>query len=373
MRVAMVSTFPPDRCGIGRFTWSLADAMCQVPGVSVEIARLVGPYSAASAPGSPVVMAFDPDSPVSVRVAARRLSQADSVVIQHEFGIYGRNDGESVVDLVNGIDAPVAVVLHTVLPEPSPGQRRIIEALAASADTLIALSSSAESLLISGYGVDPAQVLVIPHGSQWSPLPVIHRSRRKLLTWGLLGPGKGIERAIAAISGLTAMRSEVEYRITGQLHPSVLRHSGQAYRRQLEDLVRAAGLEGQVIFDDRYQSERDLLSVVADADIVLLPYDNREQICSGVLTEAVAAGRPVVATAFPHAVEMLGSGAGIVVDHDDSAAMTRAIATLMGDELAYRRAAGAAGQLGATLSWNTVAHRYVERLASGSNREDVIA
>ena len=377
MCVAMVSTFPPDRCGIGRFTWSLAGALNRVPGVSVEIARLVGPFSPPADPTTPVVMEFDPDSPVSVQVAARRLGTADAVVVQHEFGIYGGDDGAAVVNLVDAIAAPVTVVLHTVLPEPSPNQHRIIQALARSADTLIALSSSAEDLLISRYSVDPAMVTVIPHGSQWAPLPVVHRPRRNLLTWGLLGPGKGIERAIAAVAGLRSVRSEVVYRIVGQIHPSVLRHSGQAYRHHLEGLVRNAGLDGQVVFDDRYQSERDLLGVVADSDIVLLPYDNREQICSGVLTEAVAAGKPVVATAFPHAIEMLGSGSGFVVDHDHPTAMTDALTTLMTDELAYRRAAGAATQLGTTLSWDTVAHRYADLLArqltSQSNRADVSA
>lgn len=362
VRAALVSTYPPDRCGIGRFSWSLSAAMRRLPGVSVDIVRLVGPGDASSE-FPEVVMELDPRSPVAVRSAARRLGRADAAIIQHEFGIYGPDDGAAVVELVSAIDIPKIVVLHTVLRTPSRNQRAVTRALAGSADGLVALSRSAEELLVNRYGIDPAMVTMIPHGSSWAPQPVTPRPRRNLLTWGLLGPGKGIERAISAVADLDVPDPGAVYRILGQIHPSVLRRSGPAYRTQLEKLVAAKGLGDGVQFDDRYQDESGLLRAVAAADVVILPYDNKEQISSGVLTEAVAAGRPVVATAFPHAVEMLSGGAGIIVDHDDPAGMTDAIASLLTDELAYRRTADCAAELGAKLGWDAIAGRYAKLLS----------
>ena len=373
LRVALVSTYPPDRCGIGRFSWSLSTAMRRVPGMSLDIVRLVGPGDISSNDPD-VVMELDPRSPVAVRSAARRLGRADVAIIQHEFGIYGPDDGAAVIDLVSALDIPAVVVLHTVLRDPSPNQRAIIRALATSTDGLVALSGSAEDLLLtSRYGIDPAMVTMIPHGSSWAPQPVTPRPRRRLLTWGLLGPGKGIERAIGAVADLDIPSPRAVYRVVGQIHPSVLRRSGPAYRTHLEELVAAKGLGEGVEFDDRYQDEAGLLRAVAGADVVVLPYDNNEQISSGVLTEAVAAGRPVVATAFPHAVEMLGGGAGIVVDHDDRSAMTEAIATLLTDELAYRRTADAAAELGAKLGWDAIAHRYTKLLSGLVSTAGIVA
>jgi glycosyltransferase involved in cell wall biosynthesis len=362
LRAALVSTYPPDRCGIGRFSWSLSTAMRRLPGVSVDIVRLVGPGDISSKVPD-VVMELDPRSPVAVRSAARRLGRADVAIVQHEFGIYGPDDGAAVVDLVSALDIPAIVVLHTVLRDPSLNQRAITRALAASADGLVALSGSAEDLLVNRYGIDPALVTMIPHGSSWAPQPVTPRPRRNLLTWGLLGPGKGIERAISAVADLDIPGPNAVYRIVGQIHPSVLRRSGPAYRTHLEELVADNGLGDGVRFDDRYQDEAGLLRAVAAADVVILPYDNKEQISSGVLIVAGAAGRPVVATAFPHAIELLGGGAGIIVDHDDPAAMTEAIATLLTDELAYRRTADCAAELGKKLGWDAIAGRYTKLLS----------
>jgi polysaccharide biosynthesis protein PslF len=173
----------------------------------------------------------------------------------------------------------------------------------------------------------PEKVFVIPHGA--ADNRVIASSpaggaRRKVLTWGLLGPGKGIEHAIDAMAVLRGRGLRAEYQVAGQTHPRVLDRDGEAYRQALMARARDREVADRVHFDARYLPADALGRLISSADVVLLPYDSPEQVTSGVLIEAVAAGKPVVSTRFPHAVELLRSGAGLLVDRQDPADIARA-------------------------------------------------
>ncbi|MGH8924369.1 MAG: glycosyltransferase [Acidimicrobiia bacterium] len=303
---------------------------------------------------------LDPSSVLGIDRARKVLERYSAVLIQHEFGIYGPNDGEAVVDLVQGLDTPVMTVLHTVPVRPTMNQRRILEELAQHSDVLSVPSHSARAAFEDLFGISASGVAVLPHGSSWKPAEPPPGHRRQLLTWGLLGPGKGIERALEAIAPLRSLTPAPRYRIVGQIHPNILRRHGPAYRDSLMELVDALSLSGMVRFDESYQSEISLYRAVADADVIVIPYDNDEQVCSGVLTEALSAGRPVVATNFPHARELLGSGAGVVIDHEDIEGMTAAIKRLLTDDFAYRRAMEEARSMAHRLSWSTIARRHIE-------------
>jgi glycosyltransferase involved in cell wall biosynthesis len=221
------------------------------------------------------------------------------------------------------------------------------------------MTATARRRVIALYGADPAAVRTIPHGA------VDHRraagkrasgTRPLVLTWGLLGPGKGIEWAIDALPGLRDLNPR--YLVLGATHPRVLEREGHAYRHGLSRHARALGVSDLLELDDTYLPVADLFDVVASADLVLLPYDSREQVTSGVLIEAVAAGRPVVSTAFPHAVELLTDGAGLVVPQRDPTALGAAVRRVLTEPgLAHRLAACAARQA-PTLFWETVAERY---------------
>lgn len=361
-RVAMVTTYPPSRCGIARFSHSLNRALARI-GAPAEVLRIVRPGDQAAHPSSGVVMEFDPDADISVDLVRRRLRNFDAVVVQHDFGLYGRDDGAMVERLVENADLPVITVLHTVVADPSPSQRRIIASLARHSSTLVAPSQSAADALAVRYGLDPRLFSVIPHGCGWQAAPPNRSPRRRLLSWGLLGPGKGIERAVEAVSHLRDLEPQPLYHVAGQLHPLVMRSSGRCYRSMVEELVESLDVVDLVDFDARYQTEDGLRSVVADADVVVIPYDNREQVCSGVLTEALAAGRPVVATDFPHARELLSGGAGFLVDHDDIHQMAAAIRLLLVDDDIYESAVNAARRVAAPLGWDVVAGRYAQLLA----------
>jgi glycosyltransferase involved in cell wall biosynthesis len=179
-----------------------------------------------------------------------------------------------------------------------------------------------------------------------------------VLTWGLLGPGKGIEWGIRALAERGAPSVRPRYVVAGQTHPKVVLENGEAYRDSLRQLTRELDLEGDVVFDDRYRDASQLAALVSDADVVLLPYDSREQTTSGVLMEAISAGRPVIATRFPHALEMLSGGAGILVDHENPAQIAAALSDVIEhrDLVAGMRMAAAEETL--ETAWDEVGARY---------------
>ena len=243
--------------------------------------------------------------------------------MQHEYGLYGGTDGDEILDILCSLTVPSIVVAHTVLLDPTEHQRQVLEAISKAASAVVVMAETARQRLCSRFNVDASKVTTIPHGATLaSPDYRPDRSGRPaLLTWGLLGPGKGIEWAIDAMMDLRALRPRPRYVVAGRTHPKVVSSEGEAYREMLVARTWAKGVAPSVTFDAAYRDLPSLTRLVQDATVVVLPYDSQDQVTSGVLVDALAAGRPVVATAFPHAVELLSSGAGIVVPHRDATAL----------------------------------------------------
>jgi glycosyltransferase involved in cell wall biosynthesis len=181
-----------------------------------------------------------------------------------------------------------------------------------------------------------------------------------LLTWGLLGPGKGVEWVIDALAMLPDLRDRIHYTVAGETHPKIKANDGEQYREMLKRRAELLGVSGQVVFDDRYRSLPSLLGLINDATCVVLPYDSDDQITSGVLVDAVSAGRPVIATRFPHAVELLSDGAGIVVPHRDAVSLAHAIRRVATDESVLQEMASATWSLAAEHRWSAIAAKYVD-------------
>ena len=371
----MLSTFPPTACGIATFAAALSAALV-ARGAAVDVVRC-GPGQALEDPL--VVASLGDGSAARWTACVGALNATDVVIVQHEYGIYDGPDGDAVLSLMAAIDVPVVLVAHTVVSEPSAGQRVVLERACARADTVAVMTATARARLLAGFDVDARKVIVIPHGATTPPAAtttstveasdaacasagVVGSSpsgrRPRLLTWGLLGPGKGIEWAIDAIAELDDLDPAPTYLIAGATHPKVRQQSGEAYRSMLVERARRSGSGAKISFDDSYRDLESLTDLIRAADLVVLPYDSDDQVTSGVLVDAVAAGRPVVSTAFPHAVELLASGAGIVVPQRDPHALAAAIRAVLSDPDRARAMAAEARRLAPDLSWAAVAARY---------------
>src|SRR6202167_3371427 len=234
----------------------------------------------------------------------------------------------------------------------------------AKADAVVAMTMTARDRLVAGYAVDMTKVAVIAHGAPALQTtmaePTFRTGQFTVLTWGLLGPGKGIEWGIEAMAMLQDLQPVPRYMVAGQTHPKVLLHEGDACRDRLREQVRRAELGTMITFDGHYRNANALASLVRSADVVLLPYDSTEQVTSGVLIEAVAAGKPVVATQFPHARELLAGGAGLLVPHRHPAAIAAALRSLVTPRDVMTRMAPTAAATAPRLLWPAIAGQYRE-------------
>ncbi len=382
LHIGILSTYPPTQCGLATYTRALVDGIEAVRGTrdGVGVVRVVDRIDHIPDVDAPeVVGAAVPGGP-GWELAADVLSTFDIVSVQHEYGIYGNNDGEAVVDILDRITVPVVTTLHTVQNGPDAHRATLLREIAVRSAATVVTSESARRRLLTEFGMDPHAVFVVPHGAHLFPPVAPPDPRPRILTWGLIRPGKGIEWMILAMKRLRHLEPAPLYVIAGATHPHTVDREGEAYREYLQGLVHRAGLDDVVQFVDSYLDDATLARLVGEAKVVVVPYDTTDQVSSGVLIEAIGAGKPVVATDFPHAREMLASGAGEIVPHAEPPALAAAVERLLTDPAAYAAAAEAARRLARHLSWPEVARRFLEvletvadrtpdRLADGDRRE----
>jgi glycosyltransferase involved in cell wall biosynthesis len=355
----ILSSYPPTPCGLATFTAALASGLA-ANDAEVGIVRVLD-SGGQTVPSDRVVGELVNGSRRSLVAGSESLNQFDVAVVQHEYGLYGGPDGDEVLEILGSLNVPSIVIAHTILKSPTPHQRSVLNEVAALADRVVVMTEAARSRLCGGFDVDSSKVTTIAHGAAIPARRVVpdRSGRPVILTWGLIGPGKGIERAIEAMRTLHNLPMRPRYLVAGQTHPKVLAAHGESYRQDRIEQAERHGISSSVDFDADYRDVASLTALIQSSKVVVLPYDSKDQVTSGVLVDAIAAGRPVVATAFPHALELLSSGAGLVVDHDDPDAMALALRrVLTKPELAAKMAAEAS-RLAPGLGWSVVAGEYL--------------
>lgn len=354
--IGLLTSFPPTPCGIATFSAGLADGL-SAKGSDVSVVRVA---DGAESTSSVVVGELVNGSTASIAACSEMLNQRDVAVIQHNYDLYGGAGSSEVVDVIDGLRVPTVVVAHEVLKNPTTQQRSVMDAIAAKVDRIVVMSEAANDRLTLEYAVDRHKVITIGRGATLPTVAPLKRAGRPtLLTWGLMGPGKGVERVIDAMDSLKDLRGQPRYLVAGATHPRVLAADGDAYREACVERARSAGVATSVHFDSIYRSTASLSALIQTSAAVVLPYDSTDQANSGVLVDALAAGRPVVATAFPHAVELLGSGAGVVVSHDDPDALAFALRRMLTDPRMTGDMAAEARRLAPTLGWPVAATAFV--------------
>jgi glycosyltransferase involved in cell wall biosynthesis len=368
MRTAIVSTYPPRACGIGTFS---ADLRATLAGTDmVTAADLVAVVHEPSSPQrrgvlATIVQAVRGDYVRTARMLGRL--DVDVVLLQHEFGIFGGRDGEYVLSFAQELAQPLVVTLHTVLSEPTPHQQEVLSELCAEAELVIVMTDTALRLLVESGTCTEEKVRVVPHGA---PARIVARTAReparrstssavdypfRLSTFGLISPGKGLETVLDALPELVERHPEIVYTIAGRTHPDVSRREGERYRLMLERRVLELGLGDHVEFDDRFLSVNELADLLAATDVFVTPYGSREQIASGALTFAIAAGCAVVSTPYWYAQDMLASGAGLLVPFRDPEALANAVSSYIEQPDTLLAARTEARRIGSTLAWPAVA------------------
>ncbi len=368
MRTAIVSTYPPRACGIGTFS---ADLRATLTGTgTVTVADLVAIVHEPSSPQrrsllATIAQAVRGDYVRTARMLGRL--DVDVVLLEHEYGIFGGRDGEYVLSFARELAQPLVVTLHTVLSEPTPHQAEVLTELCSEAELVIVMTDTALRLLVESGACPEEKVRVVPHGA---PVRIAERAAGevralqptssagdpfRLSTFGLISPGKGLETVLEALPAMLERHPEIVYTIAGRTHPDVSRREGERYRLMLERRVLELGLGGQVEFDDRFLSIDELSDLLAATDVFLTPYGSREQIASGALTFAIAAGCAVVSTPYWYAQDMLASGAGILVPFRDPEALADAVCTYVERPDMLIAARAEAQRIGSTLAWPAVA------------------
>ena len=352
VRFGVLGTYAPTLCGVARFSAGLSDAL-RALGNDVDIVRI------ADGPESPDDDELVNGSAASVAACAARLNRGDVAVIQHQYGLYGGTHGDEVLSLIEALQVPSVLVAHEILEHPSPHERWVMERMVAMTDRVVVMSVAARDRLCGDYGVEPRKVAMIPHGGTVFSGPRLKRpSRPTILTWGMLAPGKGIERVIDVMSSLQTVAGRPRYVVVGQTDPREAALHGDSYREACIERARSNGVADSVSFDPRSYNRASLTALIQSSAVVVLPYDSTDQVSSAILVEAIANGRPVVATPFPHAVELLSGGAGILVDHDDSDALASALRRVLTQPRLAGAMAAEARQLAPDFAWSTVAGAY---------------
>jgi glycosyltransferase involved in cell wall biosynthesis len=356
----ILSSYPPTPCGLATFSAALASGL-SAHNSEVNVVRVVD-AGGEIALGGRVVGELVNGSPGSVNDSSDALNRSDVAIVQHEYGLYAGRDGDEVLEVLGALEVPSIVIAHTILADPTPHQRSVLNEVAAQADGVVVMTEAARWRLCENFDVDQRKVTTIAHGAA-VPATRVQRDRvghPTMLTWGLIGPGKGIERVIEAMRTLQDLPAPPRYLVAGQTHPKVLATQGETYRRDRMNQAERHGLSTSVVFDADYRDVESLTALIQSSTVVVLPYDSTDQVTSGVLVDAIAAGRPVIATAFPHAVELLSSGAGLVVDHSDPDAMALALRTVLTNPELAANMSAEASRIAPSLGWSNIASEYLE-------------
>lgn len=379
--VAFVSTYVPRKCGIATFCHDNAKAVCKAQGTRLGENQKV---QVVALHKSTDEFRYGPEVGFVLRQQQRRdyleaaeflnISPVDVVCLQHEYGIFGGDDGKYALDLLEALQKPVVTTLHTILSTPSEGQRTVMQRVCEISNQVAVIAKRGKNMLAEIYGVDPAKIVHVPHGVPNVPFmdPGYYKDqyrlegKKVLLTFGLIGPGKGIEYAIDAVGLLAKDFPNLTYVVLGATHPEVKRQFGEAYRVGLEQKAAALGIKDNVLFFDRYVSDEQLLEFLLMADLYITPYLAKEQISSGTLSFAMGCGKAIVSTPYWYAEEMLADGRGLLAPFSDPAGMADQLRRMLADEVECNQVRKRAYQFTRSMVWEEVGRQYLETFSKAA-------
>ncbi len=379
--LTFVSTFPPRECGIATFTQDLLfNLINENPEIKANVCAIDGnkdssAYGCLSPliyPKSRVAYIIKDTDQISFVEAAHKInaSRTDVVNIQHEYGLYGGSWGRYILDFMDVLEKPIVTTLHTVMPKPPEEAKAVMREIYRLSAEVVVPGHVGVDILNKAYDLRPEKVRVIPHGvpdvpfiSSERPKKKLGFSRRFVLgSFGLLHPAKGIEFVLEALPKVIADNPAINvlYLIVGETHPNVVKNEGESYRARLKELIANLDLEQNVKFVDKYLTNRNLILHFLATDICVMPYLSRDQIVSGVLSQAVGCGKAIIATPYLHALDALADERGVILESGSSDEIAEAITMLMRNDHLRREMEIRTYMYGRSITWKEVARRYKE-------------
>jgi len=373
MKLAYIGTYPPRECGIGTFTMNLYKSM-------------VKNNSIVEGSNSGFIVALNDhelsyDYPEEVKLTIRQehqrdylkavkyinLSGADFCILEHEFGIFGGQNGVYILPLLHRLEVPLIVTLHTIIKTPSYDQKAVLVEICKMAKKIVVMSYKAIEFLTTIYKVDQRKIVYIEHGvpdikfnHAQSKKEFNLENKKVLLTFGFISRNKGIETVIKALPKVIEKYPEVLYMILGKTHPNVLRYSGEEYRIYLRQLVKNLNIGKNVYFLNEFTNQKDLFRYLYASDIYVTPYLNEAQITSGTLSYAVGVGSAVVSTPYWHATELLANGRGKLFDFNDSEGLSNILLELLDKPDELKKLRQTAFDYGKEITWPKTGEKYIE-------------
>ncbi len=380
MKLAVIGNYLPRQCGIATFTTDLCNSLAKILKKSDDRLAVVAMDDVETGYLYPPRVGFQIRANVQSDYihAAEFLNvhKFDAAILQHEFGIFGGEDGSYILHLIKNMRMPVIVTLHTVLREPTDGQRAVTRQLAQYADALIVMAHKARTLLIDSYGIEESKIIFIPHGIPDVPFAKSDsfkirlglKDRKMLLTFGLLSPSKGIEVMLNAMPMIVDRHPDASYIVLGQTHPHIIKDTGDSYRQSLYQQVRRLGLEDHVLFHNHFVDLETLTQYLTSADLYVSPYLHEEQIVSGTLAYAAGMGTAVVSTPYWHAQELLAEGRGCLVPFNEPQMLADKINYLLDHDDERHEISSKSYKFGRTAVWKSVGSQYLKQVKEILNR-----
>jgi len=367
LNIVNLGTYPPKQCGIATFSNDLRNSLI-IHGHRVQAIAISDEDSIYKYPQE-VILEMRQQRLSDYATAVNCINQRpdiDLLIIQHEYGIFGGEDGEYIQAMVKQLHKPFILITHTVLPVPSKRQKQILNDLCQRAAGIVCMTRLSAELLIELYEAPPELITVIAHGvPEFKRYP---QSRLKskyglsgcpvVSTFGLIGPGKGLELGIQAVAELIPRHPEVRYLILGQTHPMLQKSEGERYRQKLTELVDRLQISDNVIFVNKFLSDKELGEYLYMTDIYLSPYPNMDQAVSGTMAFAMGCGRAVVSTPYAYAREALNEGRGLLSDSADPHQLAELVERILNDHGLQKKLQKKALELGEGWTWPNVGKQY---------------
>ena len=378
MKVAYVSSYPPRECGLATFTADLANAVDEYkildPGVIIAVNAQGATYDY----DTRVIFQIERDSIESYIDAASHINSSDINVVslQHEFALFGGNGGEYITTFLEHLHKPIITTLHTIPYPDSTNRRDILKSIANLSHSIVVTCSNAANILKEEYNIKN-KICVIPHGCP--AVPSNNREKIKaslgfddrilISTFGFVSSKKGIEYVINALPAIIKRDPRVTYIVIGETHPEKRKKEGEKYREFLSTLVDKYGLERHVIFINRFLTTEELITYLEATDIYVVPYITKDQVSSGTLAYALAAGKAIISTPFPHAQELLSEGRGLLCEFEDSDSIAKCTIALLEDKQLRETMEKRSYDYSRQFLWPEVAKKYI-RLFGEAAGED---